>query len=66
MSFVEIRSDSVKQRLELILGQSLGGVVRVQGSEKVVDLRRMSERKRDEDEVRETSLSWSQVFVYKA
>ena len=35
---VKVRSDGVEQLLELVLGQRLGGVVRVQGSEKIVDL----------------------------
>ena len=44
---VKVVSDSVEQLLELGLGQRLGGVVRVQGSEKIVDLRPLAVRQRN-------------------
>jgi len=47
VGFVKVVSDSVEQLLELVLGQRLGGVVRVQGSEKIVDLRPLAVRQRN-------------------
>jgi hypothetical protein len=44
---VKVGSDGVEQLLELGLGQRLGGVVRVQGSEKIVDLRPLAVRQRN-------------------
>ena len=44
---VKVVSDSVEQLLELGLGQRLGGVVRVQGSEKIVDLGPLAVRQRN-------------------
>ena len=47
MGVVKVGSDGVEQLLELVLGQRLGGVVRVQGSEKIVDLRPLAVRQRN-------------------